>query len=296
MTTVGNGNIIFGIENLVDSATITPENEEPTMPATNVQDQIISVKFRSTSNDTYIDIDLGSELEFSLFGIFDFTASRVGTYRWLVTSGAGATGDTIYDSETNNPGGLQLWERAVSSLSRRWESRHFWFGQISDAEAETYPQHSIHIADEVIFGRYVRLFIDDSQSSDNFIEIGRLYVGPKEQLPYNFVFGSSEGADDGSARSTTLSGATIKDRRAVRRTASYRIDEVPEGPQQNWRSLFKRIQNEIATTKQIVVVPRPGDVIESTFNAIIASQSQINDLTYRLPGVSNTRIDIMEER
>jgi len=299
MALSNNGNIIFGLDNYVDVATVTAGSEASSMPVTNLQDDIMSVRYRSAginASNTYIDIDLLSEREFSLLGVFNHDTSRLSTYRWLVTTGAGATGDTIYDSNTANPGGLQFWERFYSTLSRRWEQPHMWYGQIDDDEASTYTQKSFHILDEVIFGRYLRLYIDDSTSGKAYFQLGRIYIGPREQLPYNFVWGSSEGAIDSSPRMTTLGGATIKDRRAIRRKATYRINEVREEENKNWRSLFKQIQNRIGKTKQIVVIPRPDNAIETSFNAMMCSQSEINDVVYNFPKVSSTSITVEEEK
>lgn len=296
---VGNGNIIFGLENYLDSATITAGSEDSNMPVTNLQDDILAVRYRSASINplnTYIDIDLGSEKEFSLFGIFNHDTSRLSTYRWVVTTGAGATGDVLYDTDVLNSGGLQLWERFYTTLSRRWEQRHIWYGQISDEEAETYTKNAFHIVDGVLFGRYVRLYIDDSQSSKSYFQIGRIYIGPKEQLPYNFVYGSSEGAIDASLRMVTLGGVTIKDKRAVRRKATYNIDEVPETDTINWRSLFKQIQNRIGKTKQLVVIPRPNSIIETSFTGMMCSQAEINDVAYEYPKVSSASVTLEEEK
>ena len=165
-----------GYLNLADAGTVTAvSSQATTMPATNVQNVHVQRRWRSLVNSANFVIDLGASKSVDTVGVFGMTMSASGTIRIrLSTSDAtGAAGDA-YDS-----------------------------GVV--AVVSSYNAH-VSLVTAPVTARYFRADLSDAAAT--YVEAGRVFIGVRTPLTYNFAYGWQKGFVDRSIKSKTRGGQT----------------------------------------------------------------------------------------
>lgn len=209
-------NVMLLHNNAVDRASIVTSSEVSSMPVTNLQDLQRSVVWRSAANGSQtIDITLAAnEDQVQAFALVDHNLTLSGTVKIEAWSDAinGAVkvldttlqpyqpvygyGDQLYGAGLY--GGYDIYVNGVSIANARDILRPILMAQIS-------PALSV---------RYWRITLNDS--SVNYYQAGRIYLGPAWQPTTNFSWGSAREKEHRTRAKESRGGQTYSNPRPGR--------------------------------------------------------------------------------
>jgi hypothetical protein len=224
-------NLQLGYNNLIDAATLSGGGWSTSLPLANLQSRYLSKVARSTNDDaasTLINIDLGSAKPVQAFGAIKTNISASGaTYR-LRLGNDNTFATSLYDS-----------------------------GTVS-ANAQT-PDLILGLASAVT-ARYGRLEIVDTSNVDNYVQIGRLFLGPALAPADNYSKGAELGYQSRTNVQQSLGGVDHFDIRPGRRHFSFALDWLTEAEAHNQALELQRICD---IHGEVLVIRDPAD---TTYN------------------------------
>lgn len=151
----------------------------------------------------------------------------------LITSGAYSSAyDHFFQvglAENRSGSGclVEVFPKVYPKGAVDFDDESFWFGQVTDENADITPIPVIRIFDERVIGRYVRVRIRNVQNPADYVELSRIFVSPGFQSSINFVYGAQLGLEDRSPVFTARSGAEYFDSLPTRRTAVIQYTNIP---------------------------------------------------------------------
>ena len=167
--------------NLADLGNISASSQVTTMPASNLQDPHVEVRWRTNSNDAYFIVDLLSAQSIDTVLVRGITVGSGAMVRVRVCS----IDPTGIDGDIADTG-------VVASGTTYFD---YNYGAI------------VYRLSEPSTARYVRVDITDSAAS--YVEAGRVFVGLSTQFTYNYNWGWSLGYTDRSVRIKSRGGQTL---------------------------------------------------------------------------------------
>lgn len=194
-------NLAFGYTNLADSGSVTATSQQILLPASNVLNEHVGKRWRSSTNNDSIVIDLGSSQSIDTVwfgGLTGSAATTTARVRIATVDVTGVAGDA-YDSGTLSDGGMNL-DVAYSS------------GMV--------------LISSPVTGRYVRIDLADSAGS--YVEIGRVFVGARTAMSRTFSLGWQRQWIDRSTTSETRGGQTLILKDTILRSLVLSLDNVTE--------------------------------------------------------------------
>lgn len=165
---------VLGFGNQTDLSTLAGGSWNANYPITNLQNRYLSQKARTSnanSGSTVITIDLGQAL---MIGVIALIANNLSISATIRIRGANNSGMTspLYDS-----GATGIYEH-------------------TDYATSFAP----------VFARYWQIDIVDTTNADNYIEIGRLFIGQKFKPAINIDYGASIGIESRTSVAEALAG------------------------------------------------------------------------------------------
>lgn len=187
--------IVLGYGDLVQAGTVSAGTAVPTLPATNVQDGRLSVKWRATGSSDFLLVDLlaTSVVGWVAWGGTNLSSAGTRRVRLSTADATGAAGDA-HDSGT--------------------------------AAAAVDPAYDllVYILPADVTGRYLRLDVVDT--SQTYVEGGRLWAGPTFRPTVNYAYGGQDLVRDPSAVRQSETGETYADRRPQQRGVRISLPRV----------------------------------------------------------------------
>jgi hypothetical protein len=280
--------IQFSFTNAADAATLSAGSWLAGAPLTNLQQDRLSLRARSTNDDaasTQLRIDLGSASALvRLVAFARHNMTPAATYR--VTAGTTAGASNVYDSGT-----LDVWPAAYSSLDLAWEDPNFWTGQITAAEAEGYPISLIHNCGANIQARYWTIYFTDTANPDNYVELARLWMGVLWSPQRNYSHGAQFGWEARDVNEYSLGGALYSERRSPARVLRVTLKGL------NATEAYGVIldaQRRLGTAGQFWVIPEPGDLARAHKRNFMAHFRKIDPITQALARLHENALELEE--
>ena len=216
-------NTIIGYQNRIDAATFGAYGSwSTTLPLTNIKTRQLSKKARSTNaanSSTRIRFSTDIERIVSTLGIIAHNLTVAATWRYRVYSDSAYT-TLVYDSGT-----LDVWPSSPYG-TYEWEDIHFWDLTPTDEEIAYYTKNLIYVIPSIVSAQYYQIEFFDSSNSDNYVELGRIFMGSTYQPVLNMNLGASIGYESPTIIDTAMSGAEFFDRRESFRVAQFTLDHL----------------------------------------------------------------------
>ena len=219
-------NVLFCYPNLADDGTLSGGSWKSSQPLTNLQDDRLAKKARSTNDDaasTLVNVDLGADRYVRAVGIISHNLSLSATIRVRLGNDSGFSSQN-YDSGTINfddysliypPGVLITGDPAESD------------DKLTQAEYDLgYPLDYFDFFNSN--GRYMRIEVVDTSNSDNYVEFGRLWIGWGWRPTLNAETGLGIGWETTSTSTETDGGVTFHNERSRRRVVSLSLVNATE--------------------------------------------------------------------
>lgn len=202
------GNAAVAFDNLADDADVTVSSEQILLPASNLQQADIAVKWRSAEAGAgAVVADLGAMTSIDTVALIGTTMSAAGEarVRYAAADSSGQAGD-VYDSG--------------------WT-----------AVDETYHQ-MIDLRAAVASARYVRVDLRDPGAA--YIEAGRLFIGRRNGFAINFDYNWAITTLDRSIVGKTRGGQTMVWRDSIYRTIELTVSQLSEADRYGFVETIER--------------------------------------------------------
>lgn len=205
-----------------------------TNPLTYIQDPRPTKKARSsglTLANTLFTLDCGEAVAVKVFAVTHTNLSSAAQYKitWFSDAFVTAVSNTGWCSIPGYP----------------------------DSDPDDIGVGIFHVLADAITYRYFKFEFDDNSSvnTDDYIEIGRVFVSPYWQPTYNFGEDNSDGVEPNTPMQKSLGGTKYFVRRRPERTFSFGFERLLNSDSPDLRAI-RKISN---INKQVVILPEPSD-------------------------------------
>jgi hypothetical protein len=204
-------NIVLSWPNLVDKATLTsPDTWVTTLPLGNLQDPVLSNIAKIADTDTSISATFSGYTQLSTVALANHNLSVTATVRIYAYYDTAQT-TLLYDS-----GDIEVWQRVYDSLDLNWEDDNFWDGKPSNEQRQEFTPLFYYYLPNILTAKAVKIVITDDDNPDDFISLGRLFLGRYFIPDYN---ASYEGFERTAISKTTVVECNNTRYYRVRKTA-----------------------------------------------------------------------------
>lgn len=251
-------NFLIAFANRTDTSTLSGGSWLSTLPLSNLKDRTQGAVARSTDDtnaSTKFDVDFGAEKIVRTYALVNHNMGLDSKVRIR-----GSDIDVTLTATTYDSGWADVWPAVYNSLDLAWEAENFWGGQYTDEERQGFNWTYIISAPASFNARYNRVEIDDTLNPNNYVQIGRLFVGNAWQPTYNFAWGVSLAWEDPSAIEEAVSGAESYDIRTRYRVARFNTEWLSEDESM---AFAYDIQRRVGTTGEVIFQYDTGDTTHS---------------------------------
>lgn len=214
--------------NRVDTAAITASSEAGNLVADNLRAQPISVRWRTTDLNAYVDFDFGADVEIGVVAL-RFYRPGLGTIGGTITHTIDADGGT--------PGAGAVYDSGAI-----------------DANVDADHGYHLHLLPTAATGRYWRCALD--LSGPSFVDIGRAWAGPAFQPTLNVAYDYADFWRDETGLNAVVarrSGRAFLDNQPARR-----VLELPFQPHPDDAQSFRDLDRMAGTKSQVLACVYPG--------------------------------------
>jgi hypothetical protein len=268
-------NVLIGVSNMIDDSSLPAYGSwVSTLPISNIRKRQQGLVARSTDDataSTKFRITLVSPYLVRVIGIFNHNLSTAATIRFINYSDAGFT-TIVYDSgalsafpNVFEPGYATGWADPTPGTPRPYTTK----------EAAFSKKDYIHVLPTGRENLYWQIEFNDTSNPDNYVQFGRVFIGPAWQPAYNFNFGQNIGFEDTSDIKYALDGTAYFNERPLLRVANFTLAALNE--LEAMQSAYE-IDRMCGQTKEVVYIYDPADtynILRRRFMGIMRKLSPI---------------------
>ena len=282
-------NMFLAWQNRTDEGALSGGSWLSTLPLSNLQNRQVQKVARTTDDSnasTQFTIDLGSAKTIGVVALIVHNISVSGKVRVSASDTPGFV-STIYDS------GWQLaWPAGVIPQALlEWEDDNFWFGTLSAQARAGYQSPYIwKLANSQVL-RYWKVEIDDTTNTDNYIQIGRLFMARGWTPTVNYGYGAGLGYQDPTPVDTSLSGAEYFDQRSKYRVMSFALPYVTGTEAYSYALELQRLAG---VSGEVLVIPDPDTVSTQPIRSFVGRLRQIGAVAQPNPTTYSVNFEVKE--
>ena len=282
-------NMFLAWQNRTDEGALSGGSWLSTLPLSNLQNRQVQKVARTTDDSnasTQFTIDLGSAKTIGVVALIVHNISVSGKVRVSASDTPGFV-STIYDS------GWQLaWPAGVIPQALlEWEDDNFWFGTLSAQARAGYQSPFIwKLANSQVL-RYWKVEIDDTTNTDNYIQIGRLFMARGWTPTVNYGYGAGLGYQDPTPVDTSLSGAEYFDQRSKYRVMSFALPYVTGTEAYSYALELQRLAG---VSGEVLVIPDPDTVSTQPIRSFVGRLRQIGAVAQPNPTTYSVNFEVKE--
>jgi hypothetical protein len=282
-------NMFLAWQNRTDEGVLSGGSWLSTLPLSNLQNRQVQKVARTTDDSnasTQFTIDLGSAKTIGVVALIVHNISVSGKVRVSASDTPGFV-STIYDS------GWQLaWPAGVIPQALlEWEDDNFWLGTLSAQARAGYQSPYIWKLDNSQVLRYWKVEIDDTTNTDNFIQIGRLFMARGWTPTVNYGYGAGLGYQDPTPVDTSLSGAEYFDQRSKYRVMSFALPYVTGTEAYSYALELQRLAG---VSGEVLVIPDPDTVSTQPIRSFVGRLRQIGAVAQPNPTTYSVNFEVKE--
>ncbi|RKQ70200.1 hypothetical protein [Oceanibaculum indicum] len=142
-----------------------------------------------------------------------------------------------------------------------------------------------------VAARYWRFDLDDGASTDGFLDLARLWLGPAVSLSVNYDYGASLGLEAEARIARAQDGTARFGDSAQRRVATYPIEH--QSAQEAYR-VHLELQRAAGPTGEVLAVADPEDAEFRAERVFIARLRSLRPVTHRAFQLFATELELEE--
>lgn len=280
-------NIFLGFPNRIDTSALSGGSWLSTLPLNNIKNRLLARVARSTDatfESTQIVIDLGQPRKIDVIGLVNHNISLGG--KIIFEASNDEDFETIrYTLEVDAWQGVADGQWLIDTLE--WENDNYWTGTLSQEEIEGFTSISISLMQMSSPSRYWRIRIEDNQNPDDFVQVGRIFIGPGVQPLINYSYGATLGFETSTGVEQSLSGAEFFDIREPVRVFRFILEHMKDDEAY---ANFLEMTRRAGIHGEILVIPDPDQPLQAIRKNFIGRMRTLNPLEQTMwmdDGVSN---------
>ncbi len=204
-------NLVLGFPNLIDGTTLTGGAWSNTMTVQNLKLRQLDEKARSvdaTIASTQFVANFNKFRSFQLIALVNHNLSPGARWEIDVSNESDFTPlITTYAVDAWGAAAAAAW--VLDELE--WEANNFWYGTFSQEEIAGLTPISVMYWPASVSGQYLRVRIIDESNDDDYVELGRVFIGSAWSPRINYNFGDGFGYEDPTNVEQAMSGAEFFD-------------------------------------------------------------------------------------
>jgi hypothetical protein len=243
------------------------------LPISNVQDRRLSRVARSTdatTDSTKFEVDLGVSRTLKVIALLLPNISSSGTVRVRSSNSAGSFGSPIYDSTA-----LTVYPSGYTAET---------IGDITPTFIRAIPAGTA--------ARYWLFEISDTGNTDGYIDVSRLVLAGGWTPSKNARWGVRLGFESETERSVTDGGSATYNRKPVRRTFEFVVDNLTDTEAITDAFDLHRLAG---TDRQMFFVLDPDDTTHLWKRSILCVMRSLSALEMAYVNRNNTAYQLVEE-
>lgn len=280
--------ISFSFTNHADTATLSGGSWLAGAPLTNLQQELISLRARSTNAlaaSTKIAVDFGNTTTIVRFiAVARHNLSLSATYR--IKAGTTVGGTDVYDS-----GSQDVWPAIYLPQELEWEDDNFWTGQAGADEIDGYPIAGIHDTGANYRARYWTIEFTDTSNADGYVELARLWIGPLWSPVRNYAFGAEFGWESRDTSEYSLGGVVFSEARQPARVLKLSLKALTST--EAYGTLLDA-QRRLGTSGQFWVIPELADLAHYFKRNFLARFRRADPITQAFRNIHETALEMEE--
>jgi len=282
--------ILFGWPLVSDAATLSGGSWESTLPITNLQDDLVGIVARTTSDanaSSIINADFGAAQYVGIVALVRHNLQKDATWRIRGSANSDMSAAS-YDSGTVAVWPVQ-WDVGVLPTGHpNAATRLLTNAQIA---ALNPPRDAVHVLASDVSARYWRIELFDDTNTDNYIQAGRVVLAPRVQPPYQFEPGAEFGFADTTTVGRAMSGTRFYDSRPKARTLSVAVSMLSDAFAV---TVLRDMVEHLGLAGQVYVVTDPSDTTNLQRRSFLANLRQLSAMSYAAAGY-NTFPFVLDE-
>lgn len=226
--------------NLIDLCTLASDSSNYTRPLDRIQQRVL--KDRAITTDTTFSITLTLDASRTVACVAAFSHNLSVEAQWRIR---------LYDAADvllEDSGFFDVWPSLFQSYELAWENDAYWSGQPNNEDRSRFTAQASWFADRAWYCKKVVIDFTDDNNPDEFVELGRVFLGDAYQPDYNFSYGVQWLVDDSSAVDEALDRTEYFDEKTKVRESSMAFDWLSEG--EAFARMF-RLRNDVGITGEV---------------------------------------------
>ncbi len=188
-------NISLSYPNRIDECTVTsPSSWSAALPLANVQDRVLQKVARTNTGVKTALININLTAQARLIGCVALANHNLSTsatvqfrgYSGPIVDGS-PTGVLRFDSTANYFAWPVIYAADRGLIP--WENKNFWRGTVEEDQRKSYTHLAVYYAPSDQICKSVTIAITDTSNADNYLEIGRIFLGRTVEPEYNPDYG-----------------------------------------------------------------------------------------------------------
>ena len=244
----------------------------------NISDIALSKIARSNSLalvDTKFTLSFSSDIYNKAIALINHNMSTTAKIKITATKNAGAI--TTYDSDW-----IDVYPSVYDSFDLEWEDSNWWYGRPTEDMLSGYTRNFIHIFPSNIVADQWHIEIDDSNSTNSYIDIGYAFLSPAWQPQRNYNFGSRLGFISRTRHDYSLGGSSHFDKQRSARKWEIDINNMSES--ESYSQIIDMLSAR-GMSDPVIFIPNPEnqqEIFRQVFLATITDTSGITHKAYNL--------------
>jgi hypothetical protein len=231
-------------------------------------------------------VDLGRLRDLRLVAIPRILASRGARLRARVFEAMNESGAALGDS-----GWSDLYPAVYP-----WGSLPVWHpsfvdGRLDAEQAGLFPMPWFHLFEAAVFGRWLLIEIDDTESEIGYVDIPRLFVSPGWQPSLNIVYGAGMALEPRTEVVESYGGAEFFEVLDGRRVFTIGFDYLPEDEAV---SVVGDMQRLLGIHGQLFFIYNPLDAIHRHRRSMLCRMRRLSPIEAASYGRSRTTVELAE--
>lgn len=187
---------------------------------------------------------------------------------------------------------VKVWpDGVIPQQLLEWEEDNFWFGTLSAAARAGYQTPFIYRlpATQLAGSWYTEIF--NTQNSDNYVQIGRLFLGKSWSPSVNYTYGAGLVYEDPTIIERSLSGAEYFDIRSRFRVFDFDLQYIVAS--EAYGAVLE-LQRLAGTSGEVLVIADPDDAANMPKRAFVGRLLSIGSVVQEKPDAFTVNLKIKE--
>ncbi|MEO3389516.1 hypothetical protein, partial [Mesorhizobium sp. CAU 1741] len=175
-----------------------------------------------------------------------------------------------------------------------WENDNYWLGSYSQDDTQGQTAVFLHLLPSIVQARYWRINIIDQFNPDDYIDIGRVFIGAPFLNPsINMSYGASLAYEDSTTVETAISGAKFFDPKEPIRVTRFQLGYLSKDESYAQALELTRLAG---TSKEVLVILDPTETTYRSVQSFVGRLRQLNPMEMVMFNYNSMAFEIEELR